>query len=97
MNDAVDMNNSNKKSRRFTQKSNRKPSKPWFSKDLEVLKRNLRKAGNAFLRSNRDDTLRQRFFKLKKQFKMEVKHRKRKFKQGLYDKLESLSNDNPKE
>ena len=97
LNDAVGMNNSNKKSRRFTQKSNRKPSKPWFSKDLEVLKRNLRKAGDAFLRSNRDDTLRQRFFKLKKQFKMEVKHRKRKFKQGLYDKLESLSNDNPKE
>ena len=95
--DAVGMNHNNLKSRNFRKKVNSEANKPWFTKDLAILKKNLRKAGDEFVKSCRDDTLRQRFFKLKKQFKMEVKYRKRKFKQGLYDKLESLSNDNPKE
>ena len=85
------------RSRKCKPRISKRANKPWFSEDLVVLKRSLRRAGYEFVRNCRDDTLRQRFFKLKKKFKFEVKYRKRKFKQGLYDRLENLSNDNPKE
>ena len=95
--DAVGLKDSSLKLRKYCKKSSKKADRPWFSKDLKVLKKNVRKAGNEFVRNCSDNTLRQRFFKLKKHFKIEVKHRKREFKQGLYDRLETLSEDNPKE
>ena len=67
--------------RHIKRKKLKKNSKPWFTDDLVVLKNRLRKAGMQFVNNVRDDALRQQFFKLKRKFKMEVKSRKRKFKQ----------------
>lgn len=75
----------------------KKMNKPWFTDELVTLRKNLKKAGHDLVSNCRDDTLRQRFFMLKRKFKSEVRRRKRKFKQGLYDRLVNLSNDNPKE
>ena len=97
----IDATGVNTCKRSFTKKFKRKKSKktknPWFTNDLVALKRNLKQVGAEFVKNTKDNTLRQRFFKLKKRFKMEVKHKKRQFKQSLYDKLEKISTENPKE
>ena len=64
--DAVGLKDSSLKLRKYCKKSSKKADRPWFSKDLKVLKKNVRKAGNEFVRNCRDNTLRQRFLKLKK-------------------------------
>ena len=61
-------------------------NKPWFMDDLVTLRKYLREAGHDLVSDCRDDTLRQRFFKLKRKFKSEVRRRKKAFKQGLYDR-----------
>ena len=78
-------------------KKSKKLNKPWFTDELITLRKDLKKAGHDLVSNCRDDIFRQRFFKLKKKFKEEVKRKKREFKQGLYDRLVSLSKDNPKE
>ena len=98
LSDAADINvnrkpiTRNNKHRKFKQ-----THKPWFTEKLSALKKSLKKAGEELVNNHTSNTLRQRFFKLKKIFKMEVKQKKRQFKQSLYDKLVQVSYDNPKE
>ena len=72
-------------------------NKPWFSEDLELMRVNLKKTGQALLSDCNNNFLRQKFFKMKKIYKSAVITKKRQFKQNLYDKLETMSNENPKE
>ena len=83
--------------RKTKRRLSKKLNKPWFTDDLVTLRKYLREAGHDLVSNCRDDTLRQRFFKLKRKFKSEVRRRKKAFKQGLYDRLVNLSNDSPKE
>ena len=75
----------------------RKLNKPWFSEDFERMRVNLKKTGQALLKDTNNNLLRQNFFKMKKIYKSAVITKKREFKQKLYDRLESMSNENPKE
>ena len=49
------------------------------------------------MKNNNDKAVRQKFFNLKKRYKSAVLTRKRQFKQKLYNKLEELNENNPKE
>ena len=74
-----------------------KRNKPWFTNDIRLMKKNLKTASKAFSQNERDDSKRQYFFKLKKNYKAMVSSAKNKFKQSLYHKLEDLNEKNPKE
>ena len=76
---------------------NRNNSKVWFSDELSELKNQLNAAGKKLIKSCNDFNLRQTFSKLKKRYKAAIKCTKRKFKQELYNKLENLNEENPKE
>ena len=95
--DAAEIRINRKASRKLKRRVGKQKTKPWFSDDLMTLRKCLKKAGQDLVNNCRDDTFRQRFFKLKKKFKTEVRRKKREFKQGLYDRLVRLSKDNPKE
>ena len=74
-----------------------KKNKPWFSNELSRAKNRLSKAGREFMLNNNDHSLRQIFFKLKKEYKGLVAAKKRQFRQSLYNKLEQMSEKSPKE
>ena len=72
-------------------------NKPWFSTELSVLRKNLKKAGETLVKNTKNSFARQNFFKLKKQYKSAVSTKKRKYKQMLYSRIEELYDGNPKE
>ena len=74
-----------------------KTNKQWYSEDLSLLKKELKRLGSEFVKSNKNDILRQRFFKLKKKYKHLVIKYKRSFKQRIYNQLENMSENSPKE
>lgn len=87
-------------SNRISKKSKRKKTirkNPWYSDELTILKSQLKTAGEKLLKNYNDSNLRQSFYKLKKRYKAAVKCKRRQYKQDLYNRLENLSEENPKE
>ena len=55
-------------SRKYKHKQT-KTNKPWYSEQLSLLKKELKRLGAEFVKNNKNDILRQRFFKLEKKYK----------------------------
>ena len=64
---------------------------------MVALKKELNRLGNEYVKSHKNEILRQRFFKLKKRYKQLANKSKRNFKQRIYNQLEKMSTDAPKE
>ncbi len=95
--EAAEIHINRKVSKKVKRKRSKVLKKPWFTDELAALRKSLRKAGRDLVNNCRDDTLRHRFFQLKKKYKLQVKYKKREFKQGLYNRLVNMSENNPKE
>ena len=61
------------------------------------MKANLKRKGNDLIRDSTNNALRQQFFILKKKYKTAKVQIRRKFKQNLYSKLETMTEKNPKD
>ena len=69
----------------------------WYDGNCYNLKKNLRNLGNLLSKFPNDIYLRHLFFAKKKEYKRTVKKQKRQFHNSMLNKIELLSENNPKD
>ena len=81
--------------RKGVNKNNGKKKK-WFDNDCIFMKRELMKMGKDLVQNPKNSVLRGRFFTMKRDYKKVIRNKERMYKKDLFQKLEELSERNPK-
>ena len=86
-----------KKQKKKIKKGNTKMRQEWYDGNCHNLKKNLRNLGSLLSKFPNDIYLRHLFFAKKKEYKRTVKKQKRQFHNSRLNKIELLSENNPKD
>lgn len=91
------LNAASKSLKRRVIKKNKKPANmKWFDKDLKTSKSNLISYGQIYSRFPKDNSVKNHFYKLYREYKKLRKHKYREYKESILGQLESLHDNDPK-